>query len=81
MLEKIVDESSAYYAGLGLNDSADFEEFDFRQLDDNLIWHFLRGYFEANSMLLNDPRTSVYYEPKLDFEVKYMLIKLIFIQF
>lgn len=70
MFEKILDESSAYHTGLGLNDSINFEEYDFRQLDDNLIWNFIRGYFEANSLIVNDPRTSVYYEPRLDFEVK-----------
>jgi deoxyuridine 5'-triphosphate nucleotidohydrolase len=70
MLEKIQDPSSAYKIGLSMNDAVDFAEFDFITLGDNLVWHFIRGYFEANSLIINDPRTSVFFSPVMKFEVK-----------
>jgi deoxyuridine 5'-triphosphate nucleotidohydrolase len=62
--------TSAYNLGLMFSDANDFEEFDFRSLGDDLVWHFIRGYFEVNSLKINDPKNSVFYEPRISFRVK-----------
>ena len=49
MFEKILDESSAYYTGLGLNDSINFEEYDFMVINDDLNTSYqkIRSIIEA----------------------------------
>lgn len=69
-VSSIIDESSAFKAGYSLTDNnPDFCEVDPSAIDPNLVWHFIRGYFEGNSLSINNPRTSVYNIPRLFFYV------------
>jgi deoxyuridine 5'-triphosphate nucleotidohydrolase len=69
-VSSIVDEDSAYKIGHSLTDSnADFVEIDPASINPQLVWHFIRGYFEGNGLSINNPRTSVYYFPRLYFQV------------
>lgn len=49
------DKISAYKAGMLLNDKTEINEIDLYSIDQNLIWDFMRGYFEGNDFVLNDP--------------------------
>jgi len=68
-LELIVDELSAYEAGFKMNDKNDWDEIYPNDIESNLVWHFIRGYFEGNSLAINNPRTSVFYYPRITLSV------------
>lgn len=66
----IKDEQSAYEAGLLFNDKNDFEEINPADIDPQLVWHFIRGYFEANNVQLNTPNKTVTHFPVMNFAVR-----------
>jgi deoxyuridine 5'-triphosphate nucleotidohydrolase len=68
-IENIIDEKSAYEAGLIMNDKNDFEEIYLPDVDKLLVWHLLRGYFEGNKVQINNPKNSVYELPFIRMEV------------
>lgn len=67
MLDTVIDEKSAYNLGLSFNDKNEFEELDLYTIDPSLVWHFLRGYFEANNASLNPARRTVTHFPVYSF--------------
>jgi deoxyuridine 5'-triphosphate nucleotidohydrolase len=66
----IIDEKSAYEAGLIMTDRNDFEEVNPADIDPKLVWHLIRGYFEANNAQLNSPFKTVTHFPVLNFDVR-----------
>jgi len=58
-----VNEKEAYLHGFSLNDdNIDFEEVNPADLQQNFVWHFIRGYFEGNVCCLNCPGNSTSFE-------------------
>ena len=68
MLDTVIDEKAAYNLGLSLKD--EFEELDPNSIDPSLVWHFIRGYFEANNVSLNSALRTVVHFPVLRFNTR-----------
>jgi deoxyuridine 5'-triphosphate nucleotidohydrolase len=66
----ITDEKSAYEAGLTMTDKNNFEEIDPKSIDPNLVWDFIRGYFEANKATLNSAMRTVTHFPVFSMETR-----------
>lgn len=69
-MSDIIDEKSAYEAGLALTDKYDFEEIDPSSIDSNLVWHFIRGYFEGNKASLNSAMRTVTHFPVFSMDTR-----------
>jgi deoxyuridine 5'-triphosphate nucleotidohydrolase len=66
----ITDEKSAYEAGLTMTDKNNFEEIDPKSIDPNLVWDFIRGYFEANKATLNSAMRTVTHFPVFSMDTR-----------
>lgn len=65
-----INEEQAYNLGFSLRDSnSDFEEINPSFLNENLVWHFIRGYFEGNAVVINDISTTHVNKPIVRFSV------------